>query len=336
MASDVQIRKLKKIKSDKELIRTEIYNLRDIRDELTQAIGLIEDYESIRPYSQGQTILKGTNKIIKSLKATFKNIRNYANTMVAFNKDDLADIDMTGGTIAKSTSAPISTQSTSTTPSTKKSTPAKSSTTAAATTAAATTTVAATTKGTVNNSKLNIGGSYTSSQIKNKDGYYAVPSGNTSPKAYESYAGITLKGSPERAISHGETYKGVKYDTHTDAATGMRYVNIGGERYYCVATGTAYGNVGDKLEITTSTGKTFKAIKTDTKRTNDSNSKNVIINGKTQSVAHGFGDGRNCVIEMVCDTSCAPSKVRNWGSYDALDQFSGSIVSMRNLGSTFK
>ncbi len=186
--------------------------------------------------------------------------------------------------------------------------------------------------GSTNDLKLSIGGSYSEEQLIDENGFYAIPKGGTSAKAYESYQGVTRYANG--AICQGTTYNGVTYDTRTEEETGLRYTVIDGEKYYCVATGGAYGKVGDLFEVTTDTGQTFKCIKGDEKSNGDSNSKNIIVDGKSVSVAHGFGDGNNCVIEMICDGKPYQKQVRNAGSYDALEQFSGNIESMRLIGST--
>lgn len=183
-----------------------------------------------------------------------------------------------------------------------------------------------------NDLKLSVGGSYSKEQLIDENGYYALPEGNTSAKAYENYRGVTKYANG--AICQGTTYNGVTYDTRTEEDTGLRYTMIDGEKYYCVATGGAYGKVGDLFEVTTDTGQTFKCIKGDEKSNGDYNSKNINVDGKKVSVAHAFGNSNKCVIEMICDGKPYPQSVRNAGSYNALEQFSGNIESMRLIGST--
>lgn len=183
-----------------------------------------------------------------------------------------------------------------------------------------------------NDLKVSRGGSYDKGEIKNEDGYYAMLNANTRPKAYESSRGVTLYANG--AICNGTSYNGVKYDTRTEEETGLRYTLIDGKKYYCVATGSAYGKIGDLLEVKTDTGQVFYAIKGDEKGKNDSNSVNISVNGKRESVGHTFGNNQTCVVEMICDGKPRQQIVRQAGSYDVLEQFSGNIISIQNLGST--
>lgn len=183
-----------------------------------------------------------------------------------------------------------------------------------------------------NDLKLSYGQNYSSDQMVDENGYYAIPEGKTSAKGYEAYQGVTAYANG--AICQGTTYNGVTYDTRTEEDTGLRYTMIDGEKYYCIAMGNAYGNIGDLFEITTDTGQTFKAIKGDAKSEENSNSCNILLDGKLTSAAHTFGSDNSCVVEMICDGNPYQSEVRNMGSYDVLEQFSGNIESIRIIGST--
>lgn len=140
-------------------------------------------------------------------------------------------------------------------------------------------------------------------------------------KTYAYYTAVTWKGGPQYAVLNSGTYKGVKYKTTTDKETGIRMVG----EYYCAAVGTYFSKgvyknygIGSKFIVKTSTGKTFKIIRCDTKADKDTDSKYHLWHK----------DSFNSVVEFYVEGSKIPKKVKNAGSYAALSQFSGSIISV--------
>lgn len=90
-------------------------------------------------------------------------------------------------------------------------------------------------------------------------------------------------------------------------------------KYYCIALGSAFGNVGDKMLIKLSNGKEFYAIKADAK----ADIHTTIEKGKISA------DGS--IAEFIIDKNNLNRTVRKMGNVSALDNFSGSIVSISIL-----
>ncbi len=165
-----------------------------------------------------------------------------------------------------------------------------------------------------------------------------VPGSLTSYKSYTKYSKVTKRmkengeyATPQGAIVYGGAYNGITYDTHTDAKTGARYVNLNGEKYFCVAMGTYFGNVGDTFSVSTDKGNTYKVIMCDAKG-NDSKGWH---NGKTW---YHESNGNKCLTEFYIDHIPEEIKVYRSGEYigttgtfDTIKQFSGNVINITKL-----
>lgn len=165
-----------------------------------------------------------------------------------------------------------------------------------------------------------------------------VPGSLTSRKSYTRYSKVNKRmkengeySTPQGAVVYGGTYNGITYDTHTDAETGVRYVNLNGEKYFCVAMGTYFGNVGDTFSVSTDKGNTYKVIMCDVKG-NDSQGWH---NGKTW---YHESNGNKCLTEFYIDH--IPEEIKEYrsgkyigttGTFDTIKQFSGNVINITKL-----
>lgn len=166
---------------------------------------------------------------------------------------------------------------------------------------------------------------------------YDLPEGETYAKQVQSINSLSKEKNPDgsyyykaSAIAYGgKDSTGKVWDTKTEEGTGLRYIEEGGEKYYCAAMGTMYGNAGDKVKITTDTGNTWNVIITDSKSVKDAET--VKIDGKTYSQYHYWDGNVKDLCELNCKYSEIPSNVKEMGSWHVLKQFSGNVVSIEPI-----
>lgn len=172
-------------------------------------------------------------------------------------------------------------------------------------------------------------GTYTDSKVKSKSKYYykakavsskeqassktvstktpvkmGLPSVSGKTKTYAYYTAVTVKSSPQYKLLNSKK-------CHTDPKTGIRMV----DDCYCIALGSYYGTkIGTKYKITLSSGKSFNAILCDQKANRHTDSK------------HQYAVRNKDIVEFYVQKGKIPRGIN--GSYDKLDQFKGSIVSI--------
>ena len=168
-----------------------------------------------------------------------------------------------------------------------------------------------------------------------------VPSGSTNFKSYTNYKALTEKKNAEgeyvykgSAIAYGGTATdGTTYNTYTDQETGVRCVDIDGEKYYCAAMGTYYGEPGDTFKVTTDEGNSYNVIMCDNKG-GDAQGK-ITVNGTTYTQYHGTDN--KCLTEFYIDKSAMPEDMKVYrngeyigttGTYNSIPQFKGNVVSI--------
>lgn len=129
---------------------------------------------------------------------------------------------------------------------------------------------------------------------------------NNSKKTYMDYRAIKDKTSKQYELQQNNAC----YTSNT----GLRMI----DEYYCIAVGTYYGkNIGDKLIIHMENGESFKAIVSDFKDDNDTDSTN----------RQHESDGS--VIEFLVETDKLPLIVKKMGDISYLNnEFKGEIKSI--------
>lgn len=126
-------------------------------------------------------------------------------------------------------------------------------------------------------------------------------------KTWANYQAVTVKSSPQYKLLHSDA-------CYTDKKTGIRMV----DDCYCVALGSYYGSkIGQKYLIKLSSGKEFKAILCDQKA------------DRHTDATHRYAVQNKDIVEFYIDRAYKPSAVD--GSYNALPQFRGNIVSIEKI-----
>ena len=123
----------------------------------------------------------------------------------------------------------------------------------------------------------------------------------------------------------------------TDTETGLRYIIIDRERFYCAALAGAYGiEIGKCFRFTLQNGRVLNIILADFKHPID----DPQSDDYGDICEHGNYDGMDamCIIEFIADFAFMPKAVKDAGTYSVLPQFgglhgkSGNIVNVEALG----
>lgn len=142
-------------------------------------------------------------------------------------------------------------------------------------------------------------------ETKTTKKYQARVSGKC--KTWANYQAVTDTSSPQYKLLNSD-------ECYTDEETGIRMV----DDCYCVALGSYYGSkIGQKYLIKLSSGNEFKAILCDQKSDRHTDEK------------HQYAKKNKDIIEFYIDKAYKPSCVD--GSYNALSQFKGSVVSIEKI-----
>lgn len=135
---------------------------------------------------------------------------------------------------------------------------------------------------------------------------------NTKKKVSKKGFGSFKSYTDYRCLSRSSAQWKLQKKAYTDS-NGLRKIGDA----YLVAMGSYYGTkLGTKYKVTLSSGKSFTVMLCDSKANRHTDSKNQVCTSN------------GSVIEFYVEADKMPSIVRKMGSVGALEQFSGSIVSI--------
>lgn len=134
---------------------------------------------------------------------------------------------------------------------------------------------------------------------------------NNHVKTYMDYRTITDHSSKQWRMCGNKAY--------TDSDTGVRMIGD----YYCVAMGSGIStHLGDKFIVTLKDGREIKVILAEQKADRDTDSTHMYV----------LQDGNRInIIEFVVDTDVMPDKARVMGDYNSIEEFNGSITSIKQI-----
>lgn len=150
---------------------------------------------------------------------------------------------------------------------------------------------------------------------------YELPQSQTNVHLYMDWKTITDKNSDQWKLQNSGYVS-------TDE-NGIRYcLDSQGQKYYLVALAARYGtDIGSAYEITLDNGIIFRVMLGDCKAPADTPNSygRDCYNFITKSSAIN-------ILEFIVDTSYLPSKVINWGTLTAIEDFNGNITNIEYLG----
>lgn len=136
---------------------------------------------------------------------------------------------------------------------------------------------------------------------------------------YMDYTTITSTSSDQYKLQQHEY-------VHTDEETGIRVFEYNDEKFYLCALTSSYGTrIGNCYEVTLENGNVFNIMLGDCKADYDDPDR---LGDYCTNID---GELATNVIEFIIDTPKVDDKVRQWGSFAALEQFNSNIVEIKYI-----